>query len=139
MDSIVLRTATRYLLPLLLLFSVFVLLRGHNEPGGGFVGGLVAATSFALYAIGYGIGPARQLLQVSPRRLIGIGLLVAAASGLIGMAAGEPFMTARWDIRQIPVVGKLGTPLLFDIGVYLVVIGVTLTIIFALLEAEEEV
>jgi multicomponent Na+:H+ antiporter subunit B len=139
MDSIVLRTATRYLLPLLLLFSVFALLRGHNEPGGGFVGGLVAATAFALYAIGYGVDPARQLLQVSPRRLIGIGLLVAAASGLIGMVWGDPFMTARWDTREIPVVGKLGTPLLFDIGVYLVVIGVTLTIIFALIEAEEEV
>lgn len=139
MDSIVLRTATRYLLPLLLLFSVFVLLRGHNEPGGGFVGGLVAATAFALYAIAYGVESARQLLQISSRRLIGIGLLIAAGSGLIGLAWGDPFMTAHWDTREIPVVGKLGTPLLFDIGVYLVVIGVVLTIIFALIEAEEEV
>jgi multicomponent Na+:H+ antiporter subunit B len=139
MESVVLRTATRYLLPLLLMFSVFVLLRGHNEPGGGFVGGLVAATAFALYAIGYGVTPARQLLQISSRRLVGIGLLIAASSGLIGMAWGDPFMTARWDTREIPVVGKLGTPLLFDIGVYLVVIGVALTIIFALVEIEEEV
>ena len=139
MDSIVLRTATRYLLPLLLLFSIFAMLRGHNEPGGGFVGGLVAATAFALYAISYGVASARELLQVSPRRLIGVGLLIAASSGLIGMAWGDPFMTARWDTREIPVVGKLGTPLLFDIGVYLVVIGVALTIIFALIEAEEEV
>ena len=138
MDSVVLRTATRYLLPLLLLFSIFAMLRGHNEPGGGFVGGLVAATAFALYAISYGVASARELLQVSPRRLIGVGLLIAASSGLIGMAWGDPFMTARWDTREIPVVGKLGTPLLFDIGVYLVVIGVTLTIIFALIEAEEE-
>ena len=139
MESIVLRTATRYLLPLMLLFSVFALLRGHNEPGGGFVGGLVASTAFALYAIGYGVASARELLQISSRRLIGVGLLVAAFSGLIGMIGGDPFMTARWDTREIPVVGKLGTPLLFDIGVYLVVIGITLTIIFALVEAEEEV
>lgn len=138
MNSIVLRTATRYLLPLLLLFSLFALMRGHNEPGGGFVGGLVAATAFALYAIGYGVPDARQLLRVSPRRLIGIGLLAAAVSGLIGMIGGDPFMTARWDSREIAVLGKLGTPLLFDIGVYLVVIGITLTIIFALIEAEEE-
>ncbi len=138
MDSVVLRTATRYLLPLLLLFSIFAMLRGHNEPGGGFVGGLVAATAFALYAISYGVAPARELLQIRPRRLIGVGLLIAAASGLIGMAWGDPFMTARWDTREFPVVGKLGTPLLFDIGVYLVVIGVTLTIIFTLMEAEEE-
>ena len=138
MESIVLRTATRYLLPLLLLFSVFALLRGHNDPGGGFVGGLVAASAFALYAIGYGVAPTRELLQISPRRLIGIGLLVAAASGVIGLVGGDPFMTARWDTREVPVVGKLGTPLLFDVGVYLAVIGVTLTIIFALIEAEEE-
>ncbi len=139
MDSVVLRTATRYLLPLLLLFSVFVLLRGHNEPGGGFVGGLVAATAFSLYAIAYGVAPTRQLLHVSPRRLIGIGLVFAIASGLIGLAWGHPFMTARWDTREIPVIGKLGTPLLFDLGVYFVVIGVMLTIIFALVEAELEV
>ncbi len=139
MDSLVLRTATRYLLPLLLLFSIFVMLRGHNEPGGGFVGGLVATTAFALYAISYGVASAHELLQISPRRLIGVGLLIAASSGLIGMAWGDPFMTAHWDTREIPVVGKLGTPLLFDIGVYLVVVGVALTIIFALIEVEEEV
>jgi len=136
MDSVVLRTAIRYLLPLLLLFSVFALLRGHNEPGGGFVGGLVASSAFALYAIAYDVERARQLLPGSPRRLIGLGLLVAALSGMIGVLAGEPFMTAQWDNRPIPVIGKLGTPLLFDIGVYLTVIGVVLTIIFALAEEE---
>ena len=136
MDSVVLRTAIRYLLPLLLLFSVFALLRGHNEPGGGFVGGLVASSAFALYAIAYDVERARQLLPGSPRRLIGLGLLVAALSGMIGVLAGKPFMTAQWDNRPIPVIGKLGTPLLFDIGVYLTVIGVVLTIIFALAEEE---
>ncbi|MGQ9848769.1 MAG: Na+/H+ antiporter subunit B [Aggregatilineaceae bacterium] len=136
MDSVVLRTAIRYLLPLLLLFSVFALLRGHNEPGGGFVGGLVASSAFALYAIAFDVERARQLLPGSPRRLIGLGLLVAAFSGMIGVLVGEPFMTAQWDNRPIPVIGKLGTPLLFDIGVYLTVIGVVLTIIFALAEEE---
>lgn len=136
MDSVVLRTAIRYLLPLLLLFSVFALLRGHNEPGGGFVGGLVASSAFALYAIAFDVERARQLLPGSPRRLIGLGLLIAAFSGMIGVLVGEPFMTAQWDNRPIPVIGKLGTPLLFDIGVYLTVIGVVLTIIFALAEEE---
>lgn len=136
MDSLVLRTATRYLLPLLLLFSVFVLLRGHNEPGGGFVGGLVAASAFALYALAFGVEHAQQLLSVSPRRLIGLGLLIAVLSGLVGVLVGDPFMTAQWEERPLPVVGKLGTPLLFDIGVYLTVIGVVLTIIFALAEEE---
>ena len=66
MRSIVLRTATGYLLPLLLLFSVFALLRGHNEPGGGFVGGLIAAAAYALYAVGYDVESARKILQVNP-------------------------------------------------------------------------
>ncbi len=137
MDSVILRTATRYLLPLLLLFSLFALLRGHNEPGGGFVGGLVASTAFVLYAIGCGVKSARELLMISPRRLIGVGLLVAGVSGIIGLLASGVFMAAQWSDRGFPVVGKLGTPLLFDIGVYLVVVGVTLTIIFALAEVEE--
>lgn len=136
MASVVLRTATRYLWPLLLLFSIFALLRGHNEPGGGFMGGLVASTAFALYAIAFDVQRARLLLRTSPRLLMGIGLALALLSGLIGLLLGDPFMTGQWGTREFPVVGKLGTPLLFDIGVYLTVIGVTLTIIFALAEEE---
>jgi multicomponent Na+:H+ antiporter subunit B len=136
MDSLVLRTATRYLLPLMLLYSMYVLLRGHNAPGGGFVGGLVAASAYALYAIAFDVPHARRIMPVSPRRLIGVGLALAVASGLVGLALGQPFMTAQWDAREFPVVGKVGTPLLFDVGVYLTVIGVTLTIIFALAEEE---
>lgn len=135
MTSLILSTATRYILPLLLLFSVFLLLRGHNEPGGGFVGGLVAAAAFALYAIAYDVATARQVLGIDPRTLIGLGLLVALCSGIAGLATGQPFMTGLWSEYAVPILGKVGTPLLFDIGVYLVVIGVMLTIIFALAEA----
>ena len=132
--SLILSTATRYLLPLLLLFSVFLLLRGHNEPGGGFVGGLVAAAAFALDAIAHGVAQARRLLGVDPRTLMGLGLLIALASGLLGLAGGDPFMTGLWTEGKLPVLGQVGTPLLFDAGVYLVVIGVILTIVFALSE-----
>jgi multicomponent Na+:H+ antiporter subunit B len=133
MHSLILRTASRYLLPLLLLFSVFLLLRGHNEMGGGFVGGLVAATAFSLYAMGYGVQLARQALRINPRILIGAGLLVALASGILPLFAGWPFMTGLWQHPDSPV-GHVGTPLLFDAGVYLLVLGVTLTIIFNLAE-----
>ena len=136
MTSLILSTATRYLLPLLLLFSIFLLLRGHNEPGGGFVGGLVAAAAFALYAIAHGVTEARQTLRLLPRTLVGLGLLVAVGSGLVSLLLGQPFMTGLWDTRTVPVLGKLGTPLLFDVGVYLVVIGITLLIIFTLAEEE---
>lgn len=134
MTSLILSTAVRYLFPLLLLFSVFLLLRGHNEPGGGFVGGLVWAAAFSLYAIAKGVATARRALSVDSRALIGLGLLMAASSGIVALVAGQPFMTGLWTEQPIPVLGKVGTPLLFDTGVYLVVIGVTLTILFTLAE-----
>ncbi len=134
--SLILRTATRFLLPLLLLFSLFLLLRGHNSPGGGFVGGLVAAAAFALYALAFDVATARQLLRIDPRQLIAVGLLVALGSGLVAWLARKPFMTGQWGSITLPGIGPvhLGTPLFFDVGVYLVVVGVTLTIILSLAE-----
>lgn len=134
MPSLILSVAVRSLLPLLLLFSVFLLIRGHNEPGGGFVGGLVAAAAFALYAIAEGVAKVRQTLRVDPRVLIGAGLFVALSSGLLSLLQGKPFMTGLWYKQAVPVLGKLGTPVLFDTGVYLVVVGIILTIILTLAE-----
>lgn len=131
--SVILVTATRYLLPLLLLFSFFLLLRGHNEPGGGFVGGLVAAAALALYALATSVAEAQRVLRIELRTLIGIGLLTAVAAGLIGLMGGMPFLTGVWSSQPVPAIGKVGTPLLFDVGVYLVVIGVTLKILFTLM------
>ncbi|HUE72388.1 MAG TPA: Na+/H+ antiporter subunit B [Pirellulaceae bacterium] len=141
MSSLILRTATRFMLPLLLLFSVFLLFRGHNEPGGGFAGGLVAASAFALYALAFGVPSARQSLRVDPRSLIGTGLLAAVGSGLLSLVLGKPFLAHRdlWTIVTLPGFGTLhlGTPLVFDAGVYLVVLGVTLTIILPLAEEQQ--
>jgi multicomponent Na+:H+ antiporter subunit B len=134
--SLILSTATRYLLPLMLMFSVFILIRGHNEPGGGFIGGLIASTAYALYAISSGVQNAREALRVEPRSLFAFGLLMAVISGILALFVGEPFMTRQWLEITFPVIGKLGTPVLFDIGVYFVVIGVMLTIIFNLAEVE---
>jgi multicomponent Na+:H+ antiporter subunit B len=134
MGSIILYLAARYLMPLLMVFSVFLLIRGHNEIGGGFVGGLVAAAAFILYAIANNVQEARRILRVQPRVLIAAGLLVSLSSGLIGWLSGKPFMTGLWLKDPLPVIGKIGTPLMFDVGVYLVVIGVTLLIIFTLAE-----
>jgi multicomponent Na+:H+ antiporter subunit B len=134
MKSIILSTATRYLLPLLLLFSIFLLLRGHNEPGGGFAGGLVAAAAFSLFAIAYSVEEAQTTLRIKPRALIAGGLMIALISALIPTLSGQSFMTGLWSDQALPVIGKVGTPLLFDIGVYLTVIGITLLIIFSLAE-----
>ena len=133
MTSSILQTATRFLLPLLLLFAVFLLLRGHNEPGGGVVGGLVVAAAFVLYSIAYGISASRRALLVEPSTLLGAGLLVAAASGVPAVLLGRPFMTALWTrVGGGSVAVDVGTPLLFDVGVFLAVIGVVLTIVLTL-------
>jgi multicomponent Na+:H+ antiporter subunit B len=135
MMSLLLRTATRVLMPLLLLFALFVLLRGHHEPGGGFVGGLVVAMAFVLHAISFGIPASRRVLVVDPVTLLGIGLIVALASGMPALIQGRGFMTALWTTVRIgPAALDLGTPLFFDAGVFLVVIGVVLTIVFSLAE-----
>ena len=123
-------------MPLLLLFAVFLLLRGHNQPGGGFVAGLVVASSFVLYSIAFGVDAARRALSVSPSMLLGLGPLVALVSGLPGLIGGRPFMSAVWTkLGSGSAAVDLGTPLVFDIGVFLAVIGVVLTIVFTLAEA----
>lgn len=135
MRSVILSTAARYLLPLLLLFSIFVLLRGHNEPGGGFVGGLVAAAGYALYALAENVTSARDAMLLKPIQLVVSGLVLALGSALFSLAAGAQFMEGVWGEVYYPGIGKLGTPLFFDIGVYLLVAGVVTAIIFAFFEA----
>ena len=136
MSSLILRTATRLLEPLMLLFSLLILLRGHIQPGGGFAGGLMAAAAFALHAITYDVPSARQVLRVDTHTLIGTGLLMASGSGLLSLVRGQPFLTGQWTRLELPGLGpiELGSALLFDMGVYSVVLGVTLLIVFSLAE-----
>lgn len=129
--SVILATGARYMLPIILMFSAFLLVRGHYLPGGGFIGGLVAAGGIVLFALAYGVARAREVLGVDPIVLIGTGLLIGIGSGIPALLLGQPFMTGLW-FADIPPIGSIGTPLIFDVGVYLVVIGVVLKIIFTL-------
>jgi multicomponent Na+:H+ antiporter subunit B len=131
MISLVLSTASKVLLPVLLIFSFFVLIRGHYEPGGGFVGGLVAASAFALYAISNGIKEAKRLFPHA-KLFIVLGLSASLISGLLSVFTGSAAFTGLWTEFSLPVIGKLSTPLLFDVGVYFVVIGITTSIVFTL-------
>ncbi len=133
MSTLILRTATRLLVPLLLLFSLFLLWRGHHEPGGGFVGGLVAATAFVLIALAQGPAIARQVLRVRPTRLVPFGLATSLTAGCLALTRSEPFLTGLW-MKSADAVLPLGTPLLFDLGVYLTVMGVVLAMLLALME-----
>lgn len=134
-SSLLLTSATRVLIPLLLLYALFLLWRGHNAPGGGFVGGLIAAAAFVLYTLSAGVPGGRHALRVDPSSLLSGGLAIALISGLPALFQGEAFMTAVWTSLHIGGVElALGTPLLFDVGVFLAVTGVVLTIVFTLAE-----
>ncbi len=131
--SLILQTSVKLLTPLMLLFSVFLLLRGHDESGGGFIGGLVAAGAFALYAAAYGSALSRRTLRVTPLELMSVGVGLALAAGLVPLFFGEPILTGLWVEFTLGGADiKTGTVLLFDIGVYLLVIGTVLTVIYEL-------
>ena len=139
MQTIIFRTIAPYLAALMMLFSIFVLLRGHNEPGGGFIGGLIAASALAIYGIANGVAPVRRAIYFHPMSLSAFGLLLATLSGLPSLLASVPFLTGLWVYptlfgTEIP----LSTPLFFDIGVYCVVVGSLGSIALALEERERD-
>lgn len=132
----ILAITSRIFFWLLATVSVAVLLRGHNEIGGGFVGGLVAALAFSLVALTDGVARARTMLRVPPLTLVGSGLLLAAVSGLTGLLSGGAYLEHSW--LEVSVAGlrlHQGTALLFDLGVYSVVLGGVLSFLFGLRRA----
>ena len=138
MSSLILKTATRLLVGLILTFSVYLLMRGHNAPGGGFAGALVAGTGFALFAIAEGPAVVRRAIRIAPQLITVIGLGLALGSGLTASVVGRPFLTGIWWIWQNKQSSglALGSPLVFDVGVFFTVLGTILTLILALEENE---
>lgn len=184
MKTIIFATAIRILTPLFLLFSVYILFRGHNHPGGGFIGGLIGAITFVFHVLAHGsqrtakqyfsLGiysyermPGKNrgqylmhllntnlfkrdrkrrknvegnesevwryyLIRLRPSFVMATGLVLAVGSGMVGLFRGDPFMTGYWLDAKIPLIGSLGTPLLFDFGVYQLVLGMVLKIIFTM-------
>lgn len=135
MKSLIFRTASTYLLPLMLLFSIFILLRGHYLPGGGFVGGLMAAIAFLIHSFAFGLQETKEIIKINPGYLMPIGLVLALGSGMAPLFVNDPFLTGLWFEEPFRFIGMVGSALFFDIGVYLVVIGATLTIMFSITES----
>ncbi len=139
--SIPLRIAARMMAPVMLVLSLVVLYRGHHLPGGGFIGGLLAASGVGLILLGNGLEAARRALRLEPIVFIAVGLALALASGLLRpVLDGSPLLSGAWlDAFELPLLGSvhLGTPLLFDLGVYLTVVGFTLLCLFSLVEADQ--
>jgi multicomponent Na+:H+ antiporter subunit B len=133
MPSLILRTLTPVIVLVMLVFSLFVTLRGHNAPGGGFIGGLLAASAIALYALAFGVEAARRQIRLHPLAIAGLGLALSALSGLVSAPLGLPYMTGVWaNLGFIDV----ATVMSFDLGVYFVVLGAFSSILLALEEGD---
>ena len=137
MKSVILTTAARLLLPLILILSLFVFNRGHNDPGGGFIGGLLAVVAFALVEKAQGLEAARRALWFRPQSIAAVGLGCTLVAGFWGALAYGTFLKGVWPfITKLPGGGKEGFPygsiFLFDLGVYLVVVGGVCGIMFTL-------
>jgi multisubunit Na+/H+ antiporter MnhB subunit len=136
-NSLFLQTALKFLVPLLLAMSVVVMWRGHQLPGGGFIGGLIASSALVLreLASSHFKGLRFKNLNLSSVSFIVLGLTLAAGSSFIAPLSGKLFMQSIWF--TLPLVGEIGTPVIFDMGVYFTVIGVVTSILLPLLREEK--
>jgi len=138
-QSIILAAMSRIFFVIMLAASVWILLRGHNEPGGGFIGGLVGAAAFVVLALATSVEVARRRLLLHPVVVMALGLVFALSSGLPGVVLDGSFLLHQWATLPIgPLELKLGTTIIFDLGVYMVVVGGVLAFMFRLYEQESE-
>jgi multicomponent Na+:H+ antiporter subunit B len=135
-NDLILKTTTNIIVFIILAFSFKLFLAGHNMPGGGFIGGLMTAGAIILMYLTYGFGPIKKVIRVPFTLLIALGLTIAIATGMGSFLFDEPFLSQTDGYFYLPILGKthLATAVLFDIGVYLTVIGVTMTIILSIAE-----
>ena len=130
----IMQTITRLLFPLMLMVAVFIFLRGHNLPGGGFIAGLIAAVALISQYLANGIEWTNKRLKTDMHKVIAMGLLVAVVTGLVSIGLGYPFLTSTFTYLTWPVVGQfeIASAIAFDLGVFLVVVGVTVMILVEL-------
>ena len=119
------------LLPLALLVSAYIFLRGHNMPGGGFIAGLITSVAIIQQYIAHGVDWIKARMKLDYQLMIGSGITIAALTGLGSWVFDRPFLTSWFDYFHLPLVGKfeLASAMLFDLGVYLTVVGATMLIL----------
>jgi multicomponent K+:H+ antiporter subunit A len=123
-----------WLFPVVIAIAIYMLLRGHDLPGGGFIAGIIMSLGFILQYMAHGTRWVEERLRVLPVLWIGWGLLLAMLTGLGAMALGAPFLTSAFAYAEIPLIGKIpmATALLFDLGVFALVVGATVLMLIAL-------
>ena len=129
--SVVLEASVRLVFHTVLVFGVYLLFAGHNQPCGGFVGGLVAGCAFVLRYVAGGRAELRDAVPVDPGVPLGVGVLLAAGTGAGSWVFGADVLTSAYGSVVLPVLGevKASTVLLFDVGVFCVVVGLVLTLL----------
>lgn len=141
MSSMILRTANAIIFPLTLVFAIYMALKGHNVPGGGFIGGLIGAVALVLYRMSHGRDAMARLMPIHPRVLVAVGLALATATGLFPMIVyGEPMLRSYAPYINLGIGDPVHLPsaLFFDLGVLLVVIGVSVGMIVRLGEEVDD-
>ncbi|MGB3907421.1 MAG: monovalent cation/H+ antiporter subunit B [Methanomethylovorans sp.] len=130
MTTVITKMITRICLPLVILFSISLLLAGHNNPGGGFIGGVMFASIVALSYVVYGLEEIKKSFSPDWGKWFGFGLVLAACTGFAALPFGHNFFRSAVEILDIPLIGEIEmvSAALFDIGVYFVVIGSLLSI-----------
>ncbi|HWO95209.1 MAG TPA: Na(+)/H(+) antiporter subunit B [Bacillus sp. (in: firmicutes)] len=137
-NDLVLQTITKVIVFMILIFSIYLFWTGHYTPGGGFVGGLMASSGLVLLLVAFDVETVKNVIPFDYKMLIAAGLLVAVLTGLGSFLFDVPFLTHTFGHLHLPALGEvsLATASLFDLGVYLVVVGVTMTIIQTIGESE---
>lgn len=138
--SVIFSSTLRLLLPTAFLFSFYLLFAGHNAPGGGFIGGLVAGSAFVLRLVDQGPEGLDEILPMQPRNILSAGLAVASLTALAPLALGGQLLESAKFEHELPVLGtvKATSALAFDIGVYLIVVGLATTVLSILGAARAE-
>lgn len=137
-NNLILQFTAKIVFFIILFFAVHIFFAGHYTPGGGFVGGLLASSAILLLVVAYDLKTVQQLLPINFIYVVGAGLMIALLTATFSMTQGKPFFTHYFDYFTLPLIGKtsLHTAALFDLGVFLVVVGVTMTIIQTIGEDE---
>ncbi|WP_332648976.1 Na(+)/H(+) antiporter subunit B [Lysinibacillus sp. 54212] len=137
-NNLILQFTSKIVFYMIFFFSVHIFFAGHYTPGGGFVGGLLTASAIVLLILAYDLKTVQHVLPINYTYMTAIGLILALGTAAFPMFRGDPFFTHYFDYYTLPLIGKtsLHTAALFDLGVFLVVVGVTMTIIQTIGEDE---
>lgn len=134
--DVFLQTAAKILVFLIMIFSVYVLFAGHNNPGGGFIGGLITASSLVLLYLAFDLQSVRDIIPFPFNRIAAAGVITSVLTGTVSLFFDVPFLTQVYKYVTLPFFGKtaLSSALVFDLGVYMTVVGTTMTIITSISE-----